>query len=198
MKLARKNIYTHKIRLKRLRINNAARKDFAEAVEKIPYSGYEVEDISDGRKIVITKPGGKSIYGRMKKEDFLVFIYNPKDQTLWQISHRQIYSFLEKKSLTEKKQTITLLRALRRVYDGAEPDTVLKTVASGTKSDAMPEIILKAYKWIWGQEDVNYPEGKGRAMSWEGWKKKDVDGWTKTGTGLGDLLSKLEDSNRKS
>lgn len=25
-----------------------------------------------------------------KKEDFLVFIYNPNDNTLWQISHKQI------------------------------------------------------------------------------------------------------------
>jgi len=24
---------------------------------------------------------------------------------------------------------------------------------------------MKAYKWIWGQEDVNYPSGEGRDMS---------------------------------
>ena len=36
----------------------------------LPYRGYEVEELSDGRKIVITKPGGKSVYGRPKKEDF--------------------------------------------------------------------------------------------------------------------------------
>ena len=30
-----------------------------------------------------------------------------------------------------------------------------------------PEALLKVYKWIWGQEDVNYPTGKGRNMSWE-------------------------------
>jgi len=27
------------------------------------------------------------------------------------------------------------------------------------------EILLKSYKWIWGQEDVNYPNGEGRDMS---------------------------------
>ena len=27
------------------------------------------------------------------------------------------------------------------------------------------ETILKAYKWIWGQEDCNYPKGQGRWLS---------------------------------
>lgn len=43
----------------------------------------------------------------------------------------------------------------------------------------------------WGQEDVNYPTGKGRAMSWEGWEK-DNDEMVKTGTGLKDLLETLQ------
>ena len=29
-----------------------------------------------------------------------------------------------------------------------------------------PETLIKVYKWIWGQEDVNYPAGEGRLMSW--------------------------------
>jgi len=31
-----------------------------------------------------------------------------------------------------------------------------------------PETLLKAYKWIWGQEDCNYPNGEGRWMSMKG------------------------------
>lgn len=27
------------------------------------------------------------------------------------------------------------------------------------------ETILKVYKWIWGQEDCNYPNGEGRWLS---------------------------------
>jgi len=63
----RKNIYTHNIDLKELHIKNAIPKDFAIEIEKIPYRGYEVEDISDGR---------------IRKEDYFVFIYNPTEQTL--------------------------------------------------------------------------------------------------------------------
>ncbi len=83
-----------------------------------------------------------------------------------------------------------LLKAFKRVYNGEDPDDVLKEINLRTTTDDNPEALLKAYKWIWGQEDVNYPTGKGRAMSWEGWEKKD-EGWVKTGTGLKDLLDCL-------
>ena len=75
-----KNIYQHNIELEPIRINNADKATFSQKLIDLPYRGYEVEELSDGRKIVITKPGGKSVYGRPKKEDFLVFIYNWKIQ----------------------------------------------------------------------------------------------------------------------
>lgn len=191
--MKKRNIYTHDIDLKKLSIKNASNKNFAAEIEKIPYRGYEVEDISDGRKIVIVKPGGKQSFGRMKKEDFFVFIYNPPEKTLWQITHKQIYDDLFEKSQKDKTETIKLLQAFERVYFGEEPDTVLEdTEISDTElGGENPEALLKAYKWIWGQEDVNYPTGKGRAMSWEGWEKKDEE-MVKTGTGLKDLLIKLQ------
>ena len=133
-----KNIYQHNIELEPIRINNADKATFSQKLIDLPYRGYEVEELSDGRKIVITKPGGKSVYGRPKKEDFLVFIYNPNDNTLWQISHKQIL-----------EDFINEIRALN--------------FASGET----PEALIKVYKWIWGQEDVNYPTGEGRLMSWK-------------------------------
>ena len=187
-----RNIYTHDIDLKKLLIKNAPSKEFASEIEKIPYRGYEVEAISDGRKIVIVKPGGKQAWGRISKEDFFVFIYNPKDQTLWQISHGQIYDYLVEKSQHDKREAIELIKAFERVYNGEEPDDVLKTMNSQTSQDYNAEALLNAYKWIWGQEDVNYPTGKGRAMSWEGWAwDKEKKKLVKAGTGLKDLLNKL-------
>jgi hypothetical protein len=41
-------------------------------------------------KIVITKPGGKFVFGKVKREDFMVWVYNPNDSTLWLISHKDI------------------------------------------------------------------------------------------------------------
>lgn len=187
----KRNIYTDDINLKKLCIKNAERKKFATAIEKIPYRGYEVEDISDGRKIVIVKPGGKQSFGRIRREDFFVFIYSPAEETLWQISHSQIYEDILTKSKNNKAHAIKLLKALERVYFGEEPDVVLKKIKIENSVGENPEALLKAYKWIWGQEDVNYPTGKGRAMSWEGWVKSD-DEMIKTGEGLKDLLLKLK------
>lgn len=71
-----KNIYQHSIDLKKIEIKNSNKEEFAKKLIDLPYRGYEVETLINGNKIIITKPGGKSVYGRPKKEDFLVFIYN--------------------------------------------------------------------------------------------------------------------------
>ena len=189
--MTRRNIYRHVIELKKLNIKNADRHKFVEELENIPYRGYEVEDISDGRKIVIVKPGGKQSYGRIRKEDFFVFIYDPSEQTLWQITHRQIYEDLQKKAEKNPPETIKILELFEKVYNGEDPDDVISEVSLKNPCGENPEALLKAYKWIWGQEDVNYPTGKGRAMSWEGWGKQGNE-WIKTGTGLKDLLNKLK------
>ena len=189
--MTRRNIYKHTIDLKKLNIKNAKREEFVKKLEEIPYLGYEVENISDGRKIVIVKPGGKQSFGRIRKEDFFVFIYDPKKQTLWQITHKQIFDDILEKSKKNPSETIKILEAFERVYNGEDPDDILKNTSFENPCGENPEALLKAYKWIWGQEDVNYPTGKGRAMSWEGWEKRG-DEWVKSGTDLKDLLNKLK------
>ena len=93
-----KNIYQHAIEVKSIQIKNGPREEFARKLIELPYRGYEVEHLSDGRKVVITKPGGKFVFGHPKKDDFLVYILNPIDSTLWQISHNQIYDDVKEKS----------------------------------------------------------------------------------------------------
>ncbi len=168
--MAKRNIYEHSIDLKQLKIKNAERNEFAKRLEEIPYRGYEVEDINDGRKIVIVKPGGKQAWGNVRKEDFFVFIYNPSEQSLWQITHKQIHEDLQEKAKADKHATIEILKAFERVYQGEDPDDILKSITLKNPIGENPEALLKAYKWIWRQEDVNYPTGQGRTMSWEGLK----------------------------
>ncbi|MFZ2863983.1 MAG: hypothetical protein WA440_04455 [Ignavibacteriaceae bacterium] len=166
--MVKRNIYIHKIDLKKLTIKNDERHKFADELEKIKYRGYEVEDISDGRKIVITKPGGKFTVGAIKREDFMVFIFNPISNKLWLISHKDILDDLKDKGKINTKETLNIISALEDVFNGLEPDDVLKNKKLKNPSGENPEALLKAYKWIWGQEDVNYPNGKGRSMSFEG------------------------------
>lgn len=163
-----KNYYKHSIDLKKLVIKNDTRENFVRKLEQIEYRGYEVEQLADGRKIVITKPGGKSVYGRPKKEDFLVFIFQPKENGLWQITHKQILEDLYLKSEESTEETLKLITLLERTLNGEEPDNFIDEISAlKFQNGESPESLIKAYKWIWGQEDVNYPKGKGRNMSWE-------------------------------
>lgn len=191
----KKNIYTHEIELNNLQIKNRPREEFRRLLEKVKYRGYEMEQLADGRKIVITKPGGKFVYGKVKREDFMVWVYNPNDSTLWLISHKDIYNDLKEKGEVNPRETIKIIDALERVFNGEEPGDVLKTARLNNPIREFPELLLKAYKWIWGQEDCNYPEGKGRAMSWEGWRKEQGK-WVKTGSGIVDLRNKLRKRER--
>lgn len=170
--MARKNIYTHAINLTQLNIRNAPSAEFAEKVRGIEYRGYEVEQCADGKKIVITKPGGKWVYGQPKKEDILVFIFDPRDNTLWQISHQQILDDVKMKCDEDAEKGRTLIALLERTFHGEEPNDFIDEInALSFQSGEHPEELIKAYKWIWGQEDVNYPNGDGRNRSWNAYQE---------------------------
>ena len=98
----------------------------------------------------------------------MVFIFNPTSKTLWLISHQNILDDLIEKGKANTKETLNIISALEEVFNGSEPDVVLKKKKLNNPVGENPEALLKAYKWIWGQEDVNYPTGKGRSMSFEG------------------------------
>lgn len=167
-----KNYYKHSIDLKKIEIRNDTRENFVQKLEEMEYRGYEVEKLADGRKIVITKPGGKSVYGRPKKEDFLVFIFQPNENGLWQITHKQILEDLYSKLEEDTKKTLKLIALLERTLNGEEPNDFIDEIYALTfQNGESPESLIKAYKWIWGQEDVNYPNGEGRKMSWAGIEK---------------------------
>ena len=171
-----KNKYNHSIDLKELRIRNMERKAFAQAIIDIEYRGYEVEQLGDGRKIAITKPGGKKAFGRPYKEDIQVFIFDLSDYSLWQISHDQIIEDVRAKLSEDKVQGTKLLEYLKRTYKGEEPEDFISDIRGlNFLTGEAPEALIKAYKWIWGQEDVNYPTKAGRALSWQSFQEM-IDG----------------------
>jgi len=123
----------------------------------------------------------------------MVWIRNPSDKSLFLISHANILEDLEVKGRIDARATVEIIDALERVYQGEEPDEILQTATlRNDLGGESVEVLLKAYKWIWGQEDINYPDGKGRAMSWEGLSKNEKKEWVKTGRGIVDLRKKLQ------
>ncbi len=160
-----KNLFNHNVHLVRLNINNSEQNVFRGQLLDVPYLLYEVEQISTGEKIVINKPGGKRSFGRLAKNDFMVFIYSPVEDGLWLISHDEILDDLKLKYNTNKDATINIIYGLEDVCKGEEPDSVIKKRALVNLNGIEVEILLKVYKWIWGQEDCNYPKGEGRWLS---------------------------------
>jgi hypothetical protein len=160
--------FKYPVRLVPLDIPNAEQSVFREKLNEVPYLLYQAEQISTGEKIVLNKPGGKRNFGKLSRNDIMVFIYNPSDDSLWLIGHNEIKEDLIKKYDINPEMTRKTVAALFCVCIGIEPDDVLQKLSIRLEHGISPEIILKAYKWIWGQEDCNYPKNKGRWMSMEG------------------------------
>ena len=83
-------MFNYKVNLVPIDIPNQPQDEFRENLLHVPYLLYEVERLSNGDVIAINKPGGKRNYGRLSRDDFMVFICNPTEDTLWLISHDEI------------------------------------------------------------------------------------------------------------
>ena len=102
----------------------------------------------------------------MSRNDLQVFIYDPSTSCLWLISHFEIETDLDLKYSLNPKETTRILKGLYRVCNGEEPDEVISVMKLFDDiTELSIETIYKSYKWIWGQEDCNYPSGEGRWLS---------------------------------
>lgn len=158
-------IFKYRANLVPLEIENQEQKAFRDELLNIPYLLYEVEQLATGEIIAINKPGGKRNFGRLSRDDFMVFIYNPEEESLWLISHNEISDDIAEKYEYDSGRAILLIEALYHVCCGEEPDYVLKKKHLRDTVGIPVETILKVYKWIWGQEDCNYPTKAGRWLS---------------------------------
>jgi len=153
------------IHLQKIRIRNTFPSEFKKRVLEVPLKAYEVENLSDGRRICITKPGGKSV------DDLMVWVLETEGKAHWRPSHGLIHQDLAEKLNKDLAKGKEVIEALQRVFIGDDPDDIIAANPQlGTGLPGLPvDLILKAYKWIWVQEDCNYPPPKyqGRAMSME-------------------------------
>ncbi len=161
----RNKIFRYNVNLVPLRIKNQEQDAFREDLYDIPYLLYEVEKLSTGEVIAINKPGGKRNFGRLSRDDFMVFIFNPQEESLWLISHNEISDDIADKYEYDRDSTIKLIKGLYFVCCGEEPDDVIDDLNIKNTIGIPMETILKVYKWIWGQEDCNYPTKAGRWLS---------------------------------
>lgn len=158
-------IFKYDVNLVKLQIENQEQNAFRDELNNIPYLLYEVENLATGEIIAINKPGGKRNFGRLSRDDFMVFIFNPDEQSLWLISHGEISDDIAEKYNYNKRKALLLIEGLYNVCCGDEPDEVIFRLGLEDTIGIPVETILKVYKWIWGQEDCNYPTKEGRWLS---------------------------------
>lgn len=158
-------IFKYDVNLVKLQIENQEQDAFRDELNNIPYLLYEVENLATGEIIAINKPGGKRNFGRLSRDDFMVFIFNPDEQSLWLISHGEISDDIAEKYDYDKRNALLLIEGLYNVCCGDEPDEVIYRLRLKDTIGIPVETILKVYKWIWGQEDCNYPTKEGRWLS---------------------------------
>ncbi len=158
-------LFRYNVNLVPLSIENKERDAFRDELNNIPYLLYEVEKLATGEIIAINKPGGKRTFGRLSRNDFMVFIFNPHEQSLWLISHEEIKNDIAMKYDHDKETALQLIKGLYHVCCGEQPDNVICRLHLSDTVGIPIETILKVYKWIWGQEDCNYPTMEGRWLS---------------------------------
>jgi len=107
-----------------LNIENSSRDEFKRELLKIEKGEYVVETLADGRQIRIKKPGKKG------ENDFLVQIYDPKNQGSRCITHEEIKKDIKSKKNKSPKKTAEIVKALLRVCEGEDPKTVLNNGSS--------------------------------------------------------------------
>ncbi len=157
--------FKYPVNLVPLTIDNQEQNAFRNELLNIPYLLYEVEHLATGEIIAINKPGGKRNFGRLSRDDFMVFIYDPYHESLWLISHKELSNDIAEKYEHDRQNATRIMEGLYRVCCGEEPDSVLQTIPFRDTVGIPVETILKVYKWIWGQEDCNYPTKAGRWLS---------------------------------
>jgi hypothetical protein len=148
-------------------IPNCPPDEMRQKVNAIPFLAYHVETLADGRKICITKPGGKRSFGRMMVNDIMVWIYDEAKQDRLRISHGVVQRDVEEKLKADYRNGSALVDLMLRVCNGEEPEMLGDEIAGLVGLPGLsPELILKVYKWIWVQEDCNNPPPrfKGRRM----------------------------------
>jgi len=161
--------YPGTMKLVPLKVENCAPDTMRDTLNDVPFLAYHVETLADGRKVCITKPGGKSTWGHMKVNDFMVWVYDENAQERWRISHAEIHKDIEAKLESDARLATKFVDLLHEVCKGAEPDQHTGALRAFDGLPGLPaELILKVYKWIWIQEDCNYPSAQGRWLSMNG------------------------------
>ena len=121
---------------------------------------YFVEKLKDGRRVYLLRPTYLN-----KGIDFQVWVERFDGTDDGRPSHQGVFKDLKLKKQENPKNLPQLIRAIDRVWNCEEPDTVLRGLGQVTFKKGLPnEMLLKILKWLFIEQDITYWNYDGRGM----------------------------------
>jgi hypothetical protein len=128
---------------------------------------YFVEKLNGGNRIYLLRPTFLN-----KGIDFQVWVEKFDGEKDKRPSHRTIIEDVKEKLKESPTQKKALIAAIERVWNCEDPDKVLSETPLKFKKGLSAELILKALKWLFIEQDVTYWNYDGRMMLWRGIQKE--------------------------
>jgi len=137
--------------------------DLPNGLDAIPDGRYWVVETVANHRVSITKPGIKPNFPR----DIAVSIHYP-DGSVKQPSHYFLLQDFLAKCIVSPDARKALFNAASGVVAGQEPAPKSLASFEGLWKGMPAGILLHALKWVWVEEDRNYPPPGflGKRMSW--------------------------------
>lgn len=124
---------------------------------------YFVETLKEGSHIYLSRPTFLN-----KGIDFQVWVEKLDGEKDKRPSHGTIIEDIKLKLKESPNQRKALLTAIERVWNCEDPDKVLAEIPLKFKKGLTPELVLKALKWLFIEQDVTYWNYDGRMRLWRG------------------------------
>lgn len=122
---------------------------------------YLVERLKDGSRIFLLRPTFLN-----KGIDFQVWVEKLDGDKDKRPSHGTIIEDLKLKLKESPAQRKALMKAVERVWNCEDPDKVCSEIPLKFKKGHSCELVLKAVKWLFIEQDVTYWNYDGRMKLW--------------------------------
>jgi hypothetical protein len=126
---------------------------------------YFVETLKGGNRIFLLRPTFLN-----KGIDFQVWVEKFDGQKDKRPGHPLMHEDIQIKLKENPKQKTLLMTSIERVWNCEDPDKVLAETSLKFTKGLSPELVLKALKWLFIEQDVTYWNYDGRMMLWRGLK----------------------------
>lgn len=127
---------------------------------------YFVETLKTGRRIYLLRPTFLN-----KGIDFQVWVEKFDGESDKRPNHGDLIGDVEKKVKERPKEKSRFMTAIERVWNCEDPDKVISEAGLNFATGLSVELVFKALKWLFIEQDVTYWNYDGRMMLWNAIQK---------------------------